>query len=102
MILKVEGNNVIAMANEEEITIFQLAEPLTSMQIEKAINKLTSLQKFQIIVENAKAELKKEVTPAPKKRVPRKKARVETSEEATVEAQEPATVPYAGYTQNNG
>ena len=102
MILKVEGNNVIAMANEEEITIFQVAEPLTSMQIEKAIDRLTSLQKFQIVVENAKAELKNAVTPAPKKRVPRKKAHVETSEEATPEAQEPAAVPYAGYIQHNG
>lgn len=102
MILKVEGNNVIAMANEEEITIFQVAEPLTSMQIEKAIDRLTSLQKFQIVVENAKAELKNAVTPAPKKRVPRKKAHVETSEETIAEAQEPATDPSTGYTWING
>lgn len=102
MILKVEGNNVIAMANEEEIIIFQVAESLTSVQIEKAIDRLTSLQKFQIVVENAKAELKNAVMPAPKKRAPRKKARVETPEEATPEAQEPAAVPDFGYTQNNG
>lgn len=102
MILKVEGNNVIAMANEEEIIIFQVAESLTSVQIEKAIDRLTSLQKFQIVVENAKAELKNAVTPAPKKRAPRKKARVETSEEATPEAQEPATDPSTGYTWING
>ena len=102
MILKVEGNNVIAMANEEEIIIFQVAEPLTSVQIEKAIDRLTSLQKFQIVVENAKAELKNAVTPAPKKRAPRKKAHVETSEETIAEAQEPATDPSTGYTWING
>lgn len=102
MIIKVEGNNVIAIANEEEITIFQVAEPLTSVQIEKAIDKLTSLQKFQIVVENAKAELKKAVVPAPKKRAPRKKAHVETSEETIAEAQEPATDPSTGYTWING